>query len=129
MIALIVIAIALLYLAGGSWTFGYICGHSAATGTGNYDRNPSWYYRDAMSGFGAAAWPVYLLFKIVLGHGIWLLVHKGEATADLHAKQRRIRVDEENRLRVEAEQAHQELDEELSSSKQPCCALGLKGHL
>lgn len=114
---LIVIACIIAYMLVGVWTFGYIAANCAQEEIQKgYNRLPSFYYDEFPPWAGSIFWPIYLLFKILIGRYILMLLYHGESKGTKHTEQKYIRIAEMKRIQTETEEAIRHAEEEVERS-------------
>jgi fatty acid desaturase len=103
----------LTYLLIAAWTFGTACARFATKASDEgYARAPSWYYDDLAPWFAAGAWPIYVLFSMVLMR----VVRLGENRALENANVRKVRVELEKKIRVEQDKIQKEAEQEIEAA-------------
>lgn len=117
---LIALASVVSYMAMGAWTFGYSAANMAANynaKNGYYDvRQGEWYHDELPVWFATAFWPVYLTFNIILGKLLLALVAAGDKRAVKSYEARKVRIQLEERIRVEQQRIEQEVTEEVEET-------------
>jgi hypothetical protein len=102
------------YLAVASWVWGYCCARCANNHNVRYhaNRQPSYYYDEFAPWFLALLFPIYLSFIFVLAR----LARAGEQTGLKAYQRQKLRIELEQRIRVEQEKIQQEAMQEVESS-------------
>jgi hypothetical protein len=118
-LALYIVGSILAYATVGLWTFGYCCAKWVARDNeGNsvyYRRESNFYYGSPGAWFAGIFWPVYLFCSYVLKHWGWFMIRSGESVAIKSAQAKKIRIEIEQKIRVEQDKIQREAEAEIEA--------------
>lgn len=107
------------YMAIGAWTFGYSSASWAASYNlerGHDARDGSYYHDEPGAWCAAVFWPFFLPFHFVFNKMLRALASVGDKQVVKSYESRKVRIQLEERIRVEQERIEREVTEEVEAT-------------